>query len=98
MKQPQRDFCGNTSRREFIQTVSGGFAKLALTGMLAKEGILGNSLEAATASLNPLLPRPSISLSKRAALFSFSCMGAQVTSILLITNHLCMVWMEKRFR
>ena len=58
MKQPQRDFCGNTSRREFIQTVSGGFAKLALTGMLAKEGILGNSLEAATASLNPLLPRP----------------------------------------
>ena len=54
MKQPQRDFCGNTSRREFIQTVSGGFAKLALTGMLAKEGILGNSLEAATASLNPI--------------------------------------------
>jgi hypothetical protein len=58
MKQPKKDFCGNTSRREFIQTVSGGFAQLALTGMLAKEGIFGNPLEAAGAGLNPLLPRP----------------------------------------
>ncbi|MEC7274278.1 MAG: DUF1501 domain-containing protein, partial [Verrucomicrobiota bacterium] len=58
MQQSRRNFCGNTTRREFIQTVSGGFAKLALTGMLAKEGALGSSLEAATASLNPLLPRP----------------------------------------
>lgn len=58
MNQPKKDFCGNTSRREFIQTVSGGFAQLALTGMLAKEGIFGNSLEAASAGLNPLLPRP----------------------------------------
>ena len=58
MNEPLKNFCGNTSRREFLRTVGGGFTHLALAGMLAKEGVLGNELRAGTAALNPLLPRP----------------------------------------
>ena len=31
-----KNFCGNTSRREFVHTVGGGFTSLALTGMMAQ--------------------------------------------------------------
>ncbi len=52
------NFCGKTLRREFLSTVGGGFTKLALAGMLAKEGLLPESEAAATAAINPLAPRP----------------------------------------
>ena len=71
-----KNFCGNTSRREFLRTVGGGFTHLALTGMLAKEGIFGNPLEAGTAGLNPLLPRPKhFPVNARSVIFLFSCGG-----------------------
>ncbi|MDF1826558.1 MAG: DUF1501 domain-containing protein [Verrucomicrobiales bacterium] len=46
------DFCGNVNRREFLNTVGGGFPALALTGMLGQEGFF-NKAKAAT-SMNPL--------------------------------------------
>ena len=52
------NFCGKTLRREFLSTVGGGFTKLALAGMLAKEGLLPESEAAGTAAINPLAPRP----------------------------------------
>ncbi|MEM0968804.1 MAG: DUF1501 domain-containing protein [Verrucomicrobiota bacterium] len=41
MKSPSStsQFCGRTRRREFLTTVGGGFSHLALTSMLANEGV-----------------------------------------------------------
>ncbi|MDF1656549.1 MAG: DUF1501 domain-containing protein [Verrucomicrobiales bacterium] len=47
------DFCGNVNRREFLNTVGGGFPALALTGMLGQEGFF-NKANAATSAMNPL--------------------------------------------
>lgn len=55
--QKTKNFCGRTSRREFITDVAGGFASLALTGMLAKDGFFNSSTEAAN-FVNPLAPKP----------------------------------------
>lgn len=55
--QKNKNFCGRTSRREFITDVAGGFASLALTGMLAKDGFFNSSAEAAN-FVNPLAPKP----------------------------------------
>jgi hypothetical protein len=52
------NFCGRTNRREFLQNVGGGFAKLALTGLLTKEGFFNSALAASSISSNPLQPRP----------------------------------------
>ncbi len=35
------NFCGNVRRREFLNTVGGGFTHLALCGLLAKDGFFG---------------------------------------------------------
>ncbi len=35
-------FCGRTNRREFIRHVGGGFASLALTGLLDIDGFFPN--------------------------------------------------------
>lgn len=55
-EKPINTFCGQTSRREFIGDVGGGFAKVALAGMLAKDGI--NLFGASNPTANPLAPRP----------------------------------------
>ena len=55
------DFCGQT-RREFIGNIAGGFASLALTGLLSTDGFLDSQAVAAdgvTPYLNPLEPKPS---------------------------------------
>lgn len=54
---PTPNFCGRT-RREFLHNIGGGFASVALTGMLAKEGFFPPSASAAQA--NPLAPRPAM--------------------------------------
>ena len=54
-------FCGQT-RREFIGNIAGGFASLALTGLLSTDGFLDSQAVAAdgvTPYLNPLTPKPS---------------------------------------
>ncbi len=57
MNNGNNNFCGNTTRREMLSTVGGGFAKLALTGMLTQEGLTNSALAAGAASNNPLAPR-----------------------------------------
>ncbi len=54
----QHNFCGKTSRREFLSTVGGGFTQVALAGMLAKEGLFSDAQAAGTSGINPLAPRP----------------------------------------
>ena len=59
---PANTFCGQTSRREFLQQVGGGFSSLALTGMMAGDGFLANQAMAAdgkTPWANPLAPKKS---------------------------------------
>jgi len=53
MNIPRNTFCGQTQRREFLHNVSGGFASLALTGMLAKDGFFGQSAIAAPVHAKP---------------------------------------------
>jgi len=62
MSTHQPDFCRRTNRREFLQDIGGGFTKLALTGLLAKEGFFDQVAQAAPTAgndtpLNPLSPR-----------------------------------------
>ena len=57
IEKPANTFCGQTSRREFLHQVGGGFTSLALTGMMAKDGFLSNQAVAAdgkTPWANPL--------------------------------------------
>ena len=65
IEKPAITFCGQTSRREFLHQVGGGFTSLALTGMMAKDGFLSNQAVAADgktpwatplAAKNPPLP------------------------------------------
>lgn len=64
MSTHQPDFCRRTNRREFLQDVGGGFTKLALTGLLAKEGFFDQVAKAAPSApghdtpTNPLAQRP----------------------------------------
>ncbi|MEM9481731.1 MAG: DUF1501 domain-containing protein [Verrucomicrobiota bacterium] len=62
MNRPNNTFCGQTHRREFLHQVGGGFTSLALGGMLAKEGFLPGSAQAATGEslANPLSPKPAL--------------------------------------
>ena len=57
-KRIKSDFCGNVNRREFLNTVGGGFPALALTGLLSGEGFFKKALGAATTAVNPLASRP----------------------------------------
>ncbi len=52
-------FCGQT-RREFIGNIAGGFASLALTGLLSTDGFLDSQAfaeDSVTPYLNPLAPK-----------------------------------------
>ena len=48
------NFCGRT-RREFLHTAAGGFASVALTGLLSQDGFFSNAQAASYA--NPLMPK-----------------------------------------
>ncbi len=71
---PQNTFCGRT-RREFLTTVGGGFASLALTGMLSLDGFLASQAVAAdgvTAFANPLAPKkPHFTPKAKSVIFLF---------------------------
>ena len=59
-EKPMNTFCGQTSRREFMHQVGGGFTSLALTGMMAQDGFLANQAHAADGQTpwdNPLKPK-----------------------------------------
>ena len=59
-EKPMNTFCGQTSRREFLHQVGGGFTSLALTGMMAQDGFLANQAHAADGQTpwdNPLKPK-----------------------------------------
>ena len=69
---PNPSFCGNTSRREFIGSVGGGFAKVALAGMLSRSGFFSDLNAAPAMSENPLASRPSLFPGKaRSVIFLF---------------------------
>ena len=63
-KMPSNTFCGRiepSTRRDFLRTLGGGFTSLALTGMLLRDGFLGQQAFAAdgkTPFQNPLAPKP----------------------------------------
>ncbi len=54
MMNPSHNFCGRT-RRDFLHTAAGGFASVALTGLLSQDGFFGNAQAASLA--NPLMPK-----------------------------------------
>lgn len=56
---PSNSFCGRT-RREFLWQAGGGFASVALSGMLARDGFFASRASAAESSgfANPLAPKP----------------------------------------
>ena len=57
---PQNTFCGQTTRREALRTIGGGFPAMALTGMLAKDGFFTPKVNAAAGLNNlqgPLAPK-----------------------------------------
>ena len=63
------NFCGRT-RRDFLHTAAGGFASLALTGLLSEDGFFGNAQAAAYA--NPLLPKnPTLPGKAKSVIFLF---------------------------
>ena len=47
------NFCGNVHRREFLNTIGGGFTHLALCGMLAKDGFFTNQALGAAGVASP---------------------------------------------
>jgi hypothetical protein len=53
---PGRNFCGRT-RREFLWEAGGGFAGLALSWLLSRDGV-ASPFHAAQRPVNPLAPRP----------------------------------------
>jgi hypothetical protein len=66
------DFCGNVNRREFLNTVGGGFPALALTGLLGGEGFFKEALGAGGTALNPLASRPPMTTGKaKSVIFLF---------------------------
>lgn len=66
---PHFDFCGRT-RRDFLHTAAGGFASVALTGLLSQDGFFGQA-RAAT-PVNPLMPRnPALPAKAKSVVFLF---------------------------
>lgn len=58
-EKPRNTFCGQT-RRDFIHTAAGGFASLALTGLLDSDGFFARSAFGSTGNnqlINPLSPK-----------------------------------------
>ena len=50
-------FCGRT-RREFLWEAGAGFTALGLVDLLSRDGLLSKNARAASASTNPLAPKP----------------------------------------
>src|SRR6266404_7491731 len=69
-----RQFCGRT-RREFLWETGGGFASLALTGLLSADGFFGRQARAADSVskfVNPLAARhPQITPKTKSVIFLF---------------------------
>ena len=72
---PANTFCGRTSRREFLHQVGGGFTSLALTGMMANDGFMGNQAMAADGKTpwnNPLTAKnPPLPAKAKRVIFLF---------------------------
>ncbi len=71
-KMKNGNFCGQVNRREFLNTVGGGFPALALTGLLGREGFIQEARGAGARVLNPLASRPSMTTGKaKSVIFLF---------------------------
>ena len=77
MKKPnQFNFCGNVKRREFLNTVGGGFPALALSGMLGTEGFFNQANGATTGGFrNPLEAKPPVVGGKAKSVIFIFCYG-----------------------
>ena len=66
-------FCGRTNRREFIRHIGGGFASLALTGLLDADGFFSHrALAADEGAASPLAPKlPQIAPKAKSCIFLF---------------------------
>ena len=71
---PRNTFCGRT-RREFLHQAAGGFASVAMTGLMANDGFLANQAVAAdgvTPYVNPLAPKaPQFAPKAKSVIFLF---------------------------
>jgi hypothetical protein len=74
MNQNENQFCGRT-RREFLWETGGGFTGLALSGLMAQDGFLGNQLVAADGQsqwINPMTPKkPHFPAKAKSVIFLF---------------------------
>ncbi len=72
---PRNTFCGRTDRRNFLQTMGGGFTSAALAGMLAQDGFLGSQALAAdgvSPFSSPLAPKkPHFAPKAKSVIFLF---------------------------
>ncbi len=69
-----RQFCGRMNRRESLRHIGGGFASLAMTGMLARDGFFNSAgaAESVPEFQNPLAPRPPMQPAKaKSVIFLF---------------------------
>ena len=76
---PDRQFCGRT-RREFLWEAGGGFAGLALTGMLSRDGFFNTAAAAdvghrKTQFVNPMAPKPPMFPAKAKSVIFIFCYG-----------------------
>ncbi|WP_373649464.1 DUF1501 domain-containing protein [Schlesneria sp. DSM 10557] len=58
MPHPQNPFPCQLTRREFVWEMGGGFAGLALAGLIHEHRVFGNGAVSPAPSANPLSPRP----------------------------------------
>lgn len=74
LEKPLNSFCGQT-RRDFLHTAAGGFAALALTGLLDLDGFFARPVLGATSGkqlINPLAPKnPHFSPKAKRVIFLF---------------------------
>ena len=77
-KNAQRQFCGRMNRRESIGQIAGGFAGLALTGMLSGDNYFSRGLSAAEPGrsiVNPYAERPPMVPAKVKSVIFIFCYG-----------------------
>src|SRR5262245_44329948 len=70
----ESQFCRRT-RREFLWQAGGGFAGLAITGMLARDGFAFDGTKRPTAFVNPMAPKPPMLPAKAKAVIFIFCYG-----------------------
>ena len=86
---PHNSFCGQTSRREMLRNIGGGFPAMALTGMLANDGFFTPKVDAASGLdklQGPLAPKWVISTARPRMSYSSSCTVGLATWTLLTTS------------